>query len=326
MSVIITQANNPAPPGALSGSNFSLAGLFTLTGVEDTLTAHAGGTQAAALALSATKNYHRISVCATAGDSVLLPPATVGQSHFVRNDGAASCQVYGTSPDTIDGVATATGVAVPAGVGRWFVCTTAAKWYTDDAAVTTGSGANVLATSPTLVTPVLGVATATSINKLTLTQPANGATLTLADGSTLDFTPQTAWTPAIVDASSAATIPAPAQAGGHYMKIGKTVFFEGYWEAGGAMTGTLTGNARLSGLPVAGSSYGSRLYPSLQVSQAIELVYPADFKAFACRMPANVQYFDLYYLRSAANVAAFSMDNFKSANMVFYFSGFYFTD
>ena len=109
----------------------SVGGLFTLTGVEDTLTAHAGGTQAAALALSSTKNYHRISVCATAGDSVLLPAATVGQSHFVRNDGAASCQVFGTSPDTIDGVATATGIVVPAGSGAWFVCTTAGKWYTD---------------------------------------------------------------------------------------------------------------------------------------------------------------------------------------------------
>jgi hypothetical protein len=49
----------------------------------------------------------------------------------------------------------------------------------------TGSGSLVFATSPTLVTPVLGVATATSINKLTLTQPATGATLTLADNSSL---------------------------------------------------------------------------------------------------------------------------------------------
>lgn len=49
----------------------------------------------------------------------------------------------------------------------------------------TGTGAPVLANTPTLITPVLGVATATSINKLTLTAPATGATLTLADGSTL---------------------------------------------------------------------------------------------------------------------------------------------
>lgn len=49
----------------------------------------------------------------------------------------------------------------------------------------TGSGALVFANTPTLVTPVLGVATATSINKVALTAPATGATLTLADGSTL---------------------------------------------------------------------------------------------------------------------------------------------
>ena len=39
-------------------------------------------------------------------------------------------------------------------------------------------------TSPTLVTPILGVATATTINKVTLTAPATGATLTIADGKT----------------------------------------------------------------------------------------------------------------------------------------------
>ncbi len=39
--------------------------------------------------------------------------------------------------------------------------------------------------SPTLVTPVLGVATATTINKVALTAPATGSTLTIADGKTL---------------------------------------------------------------------------------------------------------------------------------------------
>lgn len=54
----------------------------------------------------------------------------------------------------------------------------------------TGSGAVVLATSPslsspTLTTPVLGVASATSINKVAFTAPATGSTLTIADGKTL---------------------------------------------------------------------------------------------------------------------------------------------
>ena len=49
----------------------------------------------------------------------------------------------------------------------------------------TGTTAVVLSTSPTLVTPVLGVATATSVNKVAITAPATSATLTIADGKTL---------------------------------------------------------------------------------------------------------------------------------------------
>jgi len=49
----------------------------------------------------------------------------------------------------------------------------------------TGTGDVVLATSPTLVTPTLGVAAATSINKVAITAPATGSTLTIADGKTL---------------------------------------------------------------------------------------------------------------------------------------------
>lgn len=49
----------------------------------------------------------------------------------------------------------------------------------------TGSGALVFATAPALVTPALGVASATSINKVGITTPASGATLTIPDGVTL---------------------------------------------------------------------------------------------------------------------------------------------
>lgn len=49
----------------------------------------------------------------------------------------------------------------------------------------TGTGAVVLATSPTLVTPTIGVATATTVNKVTITAPTTSATLTLVTGSSL---------------------------------------------------------------------------------------------------------------------------------------------
>lgn len=48
----------------------------------------------------------------------------------------------------------------------------------------TGSGALVFANTPTLVTPVLGVASATSVNKVALTAPATGCTVTIVDGKT----------------------------------------------------------------------------------------------------------------------------------------------
>lgn len=50
----------------------------------------------------------------------------------------------------------------------------------------TGTGSKfVVDTSPTLVTPILGVATLTSANKVTITAPATSATLTLIDGTVL---------------------------------------------------------------------------------------------------------------------------------------------
>lgn len=48
----------------------------------------------------------------------------------------------------------------------------------------TGTNLLVFATSPTLTTPTIGVATATSINKVAITAPATSATLTIADGKT----------------------------------------------------------------------------------------------------------------------------------------------
>lgn len=75
-------------------------------------------------------------------------------------------------------------MAITGGTLAQFAATTSAQLagvISDE----TGSGSLVFATSPTLVTPTLGVATATSINKVAITAPATGATLTIADGKTL---------------------------------------------------------------------------------------------------------------------------------------------
>lgn len=95
---------------------------------EDSITAKAGGGKTNARVLTAQVN--RITVCATAADSVLLPPSAAGLSVTVINSGAASAQVFGAGIDTINGVATGTGVSQAAGVTVTYICLTAGAWFT----------------------------------------------------------------------------------------------------------------------------------------------------------------------------------------------------
>ena len=75
----------------------------------DTVTAHAGGGQASAQ--SVTAGINRVSVVATAGDSVKLPVSAAGLLVILINDAALPMQVFGNGTDTINDVATATGVS-----------------------------------------------------------------------------------------------------------------------------------------------------------------------------------------------------------------------
>jgi hypothetical protein len=88
-----------------------------------------------------------------------------------------------TQPAAADLSDTATSGNVLRGNGTSFVSATLAA--ADLSNGVTGTGAVVLATSPTLVTPTLGVASATTVNKLTITTPASGSTLTILNGKTL---------------------------------------------------------------------------------------------------------------------------------------------
>src|SRR5580765_4637289 len=88
---------------------------------ENGITATAGGTKAAARLLKATIN--QLSVVATNTDSVKLPAnPQPGNVVFIANDGAAVAQVFGSNNDTIDGVATATGVALTNATRCFYIC------------------------------------------------------------------------------------------------------------------------------------------------------------------------------------------------------------
>ena len=129
---------NQGPQDQSGSSSYSLGpGLFdpTLAAAgggqswASTITATAGGTRAAAVPLRAAIN--RISVCATAADSVALPPAMGGQEVSLINSGAAACQVFaavGTN-DTINGVAAATGISVAAAGKAQFISPGPGLWF-----------------------------------------------------------------------------------------------------------------------------------------------------------------------------------------------------
>lgn len=159
---------------------FSVTNTLTLSGTDgSTLNVGAGGTLGTAAFTNAsayevpltfstglTRSVNTITVNTSQNISTLSNLTSNGLVTTSGGTGALSITVPGTGILTF--------LATPSSANL-------AAAVTDE----TGSGALVFATSPTLVTPVLGVATATSINKITITAPATGATLTLVDGTTV---------------------------------------------------------------------------------------------------------------------------------------------
>jgi len=92
------------------------------------ITAYSGGGKTNAVLLTAAINH--VTAVANAADSVKLPPAVVGASIIVVNgDASNSMQVFGSGTDTINDVATGTGVAQAAGKSAIYSCPVAGKWY-----------------------------------------------------------------------------------------------------------------------------------------------------------------------------------------------------
>lgn len=121
-----TNAANGVSPQQAS---LSLAQLG-LGGNAIAITAFAGGGQASATQLG--YGASRVDTVASANDSVKLPTAVIGARCLVQNNTATSMQVFGSGTDTINGVATATGVAHAANKAAIYECTSAAPaaaWF-----------------------------------------------------------------------------------------------------------------------------------------------------------------------------------------------------
>ena len=127
-----TQAPDGSSPQTLAVP-LSLLAMFmnTNTGV----TAYAGGGQTNATLLE--YGFNTVTVVATNADSVKLPPSKPGAIVIIANtDAAQSTTVYGSGIDTINSVATATGVALASGKTCMYIAdgegtsAAAANWNT----------------------------------------------------------------------------------------------------------------------------------------------------------------------------------------------------
>lgn len=179
--------------------------------LETSITAHAGGTKAAAYQLSAF--ISNVTVCATAGDSVALPTAAIGKEAVVRNLGVANLFVYtlaAGSDDTINGMASSAYVIVPPGATQWFFATSGSLWYT--------------ANGPSMYLPA--------------TTAAKGGLLFQAIANTADYIVKVV--NAAFGQSSTLTIPDPGAATANF------VLSEGAQTIAGALT--LSGITTLTGL------------------------------------------------------------------------------
>lgn len=228
------------------GQTFS-AGGFPLATVSNNLTAHSGGTQAAALALVSSLN--RVTTVAAAADSVKLPASVAGLTITVINNGANVMQVFGAGTDTINGVATATGVPQqPNSVVRYYSAV-AGLWQAQSIGSGYSAAFNTVSASNTLTahsggTQAAALALTSAVNNVTVVAAAGDSVRlpTAAAGMSITVT-NSAALPMQVYGAGTDTINSIATATGVSQLPGSTVTY--FSVAAGNWLATLVGPAQL---------------------------------------------------------------------------------
>lgn len=84
------------------------------------ITAKAGGAKIGATVITGVKAH--VETCVSDNDSVVLPAGYPGLEVVIFNDTAHTLKVYGAGSDTINGVATGTGVTQATGISAIYSC------------------------------------------------------------------------------------------------------------------------------------------------------------------------------------------------------------
>lgn len=158
-----------------------------LSSTTATVTAFSGGGQASATALTSTLN--RVSTAAALGDSVRLPASAVGLAVTIDNRGANPIRVFGAGTETVNGIATATGVAQGINSIVTYYCAVVGNWEANyvgaqrDAYFTVTGDATI--NSHTQATYILtkGSAAAITLGAPTTGAPDDGIEITFISNS-----------------------------------------------------------------------------------------------------------------------------------------------
>jgi hypothetical protein len=191
-----TSANTASAIVARDASGNFTAGIVTATNVNMGFTSTATAAGTTTLTVSST-HYQRFT--GTTTQTIVLPVTSTlatGVTYAIENASTGNLTVNSSGGNLV--------ITVIPGVTVQCMCigttlTTAADWdpeYNEFAAIT-GTGAVVLATSPTLVTPALGTpasGTLTNCTFPTLNQNTTGSAATLTTGRTIAITGDLAYT------------------------------------------------------------------------------------------------------------------------------------
>lgn len=219
-----TTATTLANSRTIWGQSFN--GSANVTGSLTAVTDITGGASNMVIT-SGTGNSRTMTLRTTTAGGVATAALTLGADQSTTFGGTAA---HGANSITMTGSLATTGARVTKG---WFTDIESTNAPTVNGTAATGSsGGLVRATSPTLVTPILGAATATSIN---------------FGQTSLSYYEEGTFTPTITGSTSGTGNVYVVQTG-NYRRIGKLVFVS--FDVGLSTKGTLTGTyAIIGGLP-----------------------------------------------------------------------------